>query len=135
MNITEYIKALTYEKTDLNFEDDEIKCNYSQRTINRWISMSDPFIPMVNNINKCMNVPDAIHFKYLLSLIPQRKQYFEYIKKEDRQDIKLKKMVARYFECNIVESEDYLKKLSHEQIQQIIDAYKYGVGGNKMIDV
>ena len=134
-NIFEILKNLTYEKKELYFDSEDIKSDYSQILVNRWISMCEAYLPIVNRINKCRNIPDEIHYKYYLNVLPQRKQYFEYLKKESKQDIQVKRMIARYFDCNIKEAEDYLRKLSDKEIQKIINTFKYGHNGNKTIQI
>lgn len=135
MRIFDYLKAVTIDKTDLDFEDEEVKKDYSQRMMNRWISMNEVFIPMINKLNRCKNLPDEIHYKYLLAELPQRKLYFNYINKEDENVEQVKRMICKYFKCSLKESVDYLHRLNDDEIQSIIDAFSYGRSGNDLMEI
>lgn len=132
MKIFDYLKAVTIDKTDLDFDDEDVKKDYSQRMMNRWISMNEIFIPMINKLNGLKNLPDEIHYKYLLAELPQRKLYFKYISKEDENIEMVKRMICLYFKCSLKESVDYLQRLNDDEIQSIIDAFSYGRNGNLM---
>jgi len=134
MTLFEILNAITNEKPELDFHNDEISSGYEPRVINRWISMCDMYIPMVNNINR-HEIPKDVHYKYLSSVIPQRKQYFNYIKKEDKQITAVKRLICNYVECNMREVEDYLKRLSDDEVNDIIEAFSYGKDGKSRIEV
>lgn len=119
-----YINNLSFFKEELDFTDEEIASGYDPYMINRWLSMSDMNIPLINNINK-YNMPKEIHYKYLLNAIPQRKQFLTYIKKDDKM-FEVKKMLVHMFECNMREAEDYLNRLDDTTIQEIINSYEFG---------
>lgn len=134
MRIFGYLNSITYEKEELDFTDEEIYGNYDIHMINRWVSMCDTYLPFVNDINM-YPIPKDMHYKYLSGKIPKRKQFFNYIKKQDKDIITLKKMICRYFECNMREADDYLRRLDENQIDQILDAFSYGKNGRKIVNV
>jgi hypothetical protein len=132
MNITEYLNALTKDKTELSFNDDEVAHDYNNFIINRFISMIDIFIPVVNEINQ-YDLPKETHFRYYQSILPKRKLFFKYIKKKKDLTDTDKRYIATYFEVGLKEAEDYIRLMDEEQVQQILNKYKYG--RNKMAQI
>ena len=132
MTIFEHLDNLTTNKTEADFNNDAFKKSYNKFMMNRWISMIDFFIPVVNEINK-YDVPDHVHYNYYQSVLPKRKFFFNYIKrKKDLNDVE-KKYIAHYFEVGMKEAEIYINILEENQIKEILNIYKYGK--NKMIQI
>ena len=125
MELFDYLKSLTERKEDLDFDDDEVRKGYQPFLINRFISMSEVFIPLVNEINK-FEVPKNVHFKYFFSTIPKRKQFFKYIKKKKDLSLVEKKLIAKYFEVGLNEAEKYIQLLDESQIKEVLEVYRFG---------
>jgi len=132
MEIFDHLNNLTQLKKEVDFSNDEVKKNYFKFMINRWISMIEFFIPVVNEINK-YDIPNEVHYNYYLNALPKRKYFFNYIKKKKELDESEKKYIAHYFEVGMKEAEIYINTLSDDEIQEILNIYKYGK--NKMIEI
>lgn len=132
-NIFDILNALTETKEKIDFDDEVINKEYDSYMINRFISMCEVYLPFVNEINKHDNIPKENHFQYYLNILPQRKQYFNYIKKNKEINSNDLKVVAHYFEIGIKEAEKYIKIMSNEDLQEILNIYKYGK--NQNIDI
>lgn len=133
MNIFDYLKSVTSEKVDLDFEDEEIQKDYDIRMMNRYISMCDMYLPIVNEINRFSNVIDKkSHYKYYLNTLPQRNVFFKYIKK-DKDIHMVKKMLVKFFKISMKETDHYLKYLSDDDINKVVDSFTYGK--NSQIEV
>ena len=119
--IFDYLNNICVDKVPIT-EDDK---GYSPFMINRFVSMSNIFIPIVNEINK-YQIPKEIHFNYMASVLPKRKQFFKYMKKkkEDKNFDNNILCLCRYNEIGRKEAENYLNVLSKEQIEEIADMYK-----------
>jgi len=119
--IFDYLNNICVDKVPIT-EDDT---GYSPYMINRFVSMSNIFIPMVNEINK-YQLPKEIHFQYMSSVLPKRKQFFKYMKKkkEDKNFDKNIECLCKYYEIGRKEAENYLNVLSNEQIKEIVEMYK-----------
>jgi len=130
MNIFDHLNNLSYLKNPPDFSNDEFKKSYNKFMINRWISMVDLFVPIVNEINK-YDIPENVHYVYYQSIIPKRKYFFKYIKRSKDLTEKDKEYIARYFEVGKKEAETYINILDEEQIDEILNIYKYGK--NKMV--
>jgi hypothetical protein len=125
MELFDYLKALTERNQNLDFDDEEIRKGYTPYMINRFISMSEIFVPVVNEINR-YDVPKNVHYRYFFSIMPKRKQYFKYIKKKKDLSLTEKKVLANYFEVGLKEADEYIKLLDEEQIKEILDIFRYG---------
>jgi len=126
MELFDYLNGLTHKKEEQNFEDEEVSKGYFPYIISRWISMTEAFIPLVNEVNKYSDIPKQQHYNFFLTTIPKRKNFFEYIKKKKEVDDAEKKLVAHYFECSLKEAEEYCDILDNEQIKEIINIYRFG---------
>jgi hypothetical protein len=93
--------------------------------INRYISMCDFYLPLVNEINK-YDIPKNVHYRYFLSSLPKRKQFFKYISKGKDVNKDDKEKIAKYFECGNREAEMYLEILSEDQVKTIVQKFDYG---------
>ncbi len=132
MKLFDYLNAVTVDKEQLDFDNPEVAKGYQSFMINRFVSMSELFIPIVNEINR-YDVPKEVHYEYYLNTIPKRKQYFKYIKKKKDLSDEDKKYIAEYFECSIREAEMYINLMKEEEVKDLLNIYKYGK--NKMIEV
>jgi len=125
MEIFDYLKALTENNEDLDFDNEEVRKGYQPYMINRFISMCEVFVPVVDEINK-YDIPKNVHFKYFFSLMPKRKQFFNYIKKKKDFSIQEKQIIANYFEVGIADAERYIQILEEKQIKEILEIFRYG---------
>jgi hypothetical protein len=118
LTLFEHLDNLTKNKIEYNVNDCLQTKNYNQYRINRFVSMCDLYIPLVNEINK-YSLPDDVHYNFYLKSLPKRKQFFKYISKIKDNLIESKKNIAKYFECSLREAEEYSYILTKKQIDEI----------------
>jgi hypothetical protein len=137
MSLFEHLHEITVKKTDLDFSDDNVSKNYSAWMINRFLSMKDFYLPIVNDMNK-FDLPKDVHYRFYKTTIPRMssKQFFPYVK-NTKTDLELRdrKYIAEYFDVGLKEAEIYIRLLSEEQIKKILDSYRYGKGKGKLANV
>ena len=135
MNIFDYLKNVTEIKEPLDFTEEEVNKGYDIRMMNRYISMCDMYVPYVNEINKFSNIINKnAHYRYFFNILPKRKQFFSYIKKDKDFD-NIKKMIAIYFDIGMKEVDYYIKFLNEDDLQKVIDSFNYGSGNKSVIEV
>lgn len=119
--IFNYLDNICMDKVGLDMND----TGYSPYMINRFVSMSNMLVPMVNEINK-YQIPNDVHFEYLACALPKRKQFFKYIKKskEHKNVETLIERLSMYYEIGHKEARQYLDILTTEQSQTIYDLYE-----------
>ena len=126
MKLFDFLSAMTVEKKNLDFSNEEIRKDYDQFMINRFVSMSEIFIHLANEINQYPDIPSETHYLYYLHTLPQRKQYFPYIKKQKDVSKHARECVMRYYQVGKKTCEDYINRLSPEQIDKIVSVYEHG---------
>lgn len=125
MKLFDYLDAMTVDNKNLDFNDDEVNKKYPAYMINRFVSMSEIYVPVVNEINK-YDVPKDTHYNYYFSILPKRKHYFKYINKKKDLTQKEKIIIAKYFEIGLKDAERYIQLLDEEQISEILEIFVYG---------
>jgi hypothetical protein len=128
-----HLKAIA-ETKDLDFDNEEVRKDYNKYMINRYISMVDLYLPLVNEINK-YDVPKETHYRYYQTALPKRKQYFKYLNKAKDLSDTDKQLISKYFEVGTNDAETYINILTEDQIQEILDIFKYGKGKGKLAGV
>ena len=122
----EFLKGMTEKKTTFDFSLSEINKEYDQYIINRFVSMTQVFIPIVNQMNKIQNISNETHYEFYKSILPKKSIYFNYIKKEkevNKYDIEC---IAKYFEISLREARMYCEVLKKEDIKKIVKKFDYG---------
>ena len=122
LSLFDHLNNLSEKKIEFNPEDHK---NYEPYMINRFVSMCDLFIPLVNEINR-YDVPKELHYKYYLNSIPKRKQFFKYISKKKDEHKENRKNVMKYFQCGSKDVVEYLKILTEEQLEEINKKFEGG---------
>ena len=100
----------------ISLSDVEKKKYRSYRFImNRFISMTPEYIPVVNEVQKYQTIPDKYHYMFFANILPKKKTYAKYIKSEsDSSNSDDVKLVARHFKISERESIDYLKIMKND---------------------
>ena len=135
ISIFDILKALTETKKILDFDKLSVRKGYSQFMINRWLSMNEFTLMFVEDINTLQNISDEQHFTILHSLIPQRRFYYEYAKHSKNLSNTDHQYIADYFQIGIRDAENYTRVMTDEDINGILDKYRYGKNGKQTIDV
>lgn len=125
LSLFDHLNNLTENKTEYDPMNDVQTKSYEPYMINRYISMCDFYLPLVNEINK-YDIPKNVHYRYFLSSLPKRKQFFKYISKGKDVNKNDKEKIAKYFECGNREAEMYLEILSEDQVKTIVQKFDYG---------
>lgn len=135
ISIFDFLNAMTWEKKNLDFNDDGVKSEYDQYMINRWISMEDELFFVAEMLNTMKKLTDEQHFDLLKSVLPKAK-FFPfgcYMKKGKDLTEKETRYIAHYFEIGLKDAEDYIRQMSRDEIDGILKKYKYGK--NEMIKI
>lgn len=121
------IDYLTIKKIRLDFRDDEVAKAYNPFFIDTALSKCDVLIDLVANVSS-MNLCKRKHFDMYFSILPQRKFYLDWSDKYKPDTDKLEKVkyIADYYRCNNQRAFDYYHLLSKEQLEKILDIYRYG---------
>ena len=125
-DIFQHLKNLTEKKEPWDARNDERVKSYDNFMINRFLSMVELFIPLVNQANRYPNISKEAHYNFFLSVLPKRQFYFKYIKKEKELNKESKEAIAEYFEIGKKEVDSYIEQLTEHQIEQIVKKFEGG---------
>ena len=123
MNFFDHLNDLTIHKKEFDPTNDEQRKSYIPYMINRFVSMTDVYLPFVNEINQYPDLPKETHHRYFSKILPKRKHFFQYIKKKKDVSIEDKEKICEYFECSTREAERYMDEMTIEQIRKIVSIY------------
>ena len=124
IGLFDHLNGLTVAKDDFDLNNDEQAKSYNNYMINRFVSMVDLYVPLVNEINR-YDVPKDVHHAYYKAALPKRKLYFRYMKQKKEIDDKTRDLLCEYFQCAYGELEYHLQILTKAQIKKITDLYKH----------
>jgi len=116
LTIFDILKEITVTKSELDFKNPEIDKLYDVFMINRWLSMVEAFIPIIEACN--IKISKKSHYNYLKTMIPKNAIFFNYIKKnvEINQNFEI---IAKFYKIGIAEAKIYYNNLNIEDVQEI----------------
>lgn len=123
-DLFDHLRNLTQDKVEFDINNDLQAKSYDPYITNRFISMSELHIKIVNNINK-YEVPKDVHYRYFFQKLPKRQHYFKYQKGKNEVDKNTRELLCEYYHCANGELEHHLQVLTPEQIKTIVDLYKH----------
>tara|TARA_B100000131_G_scaffold295252_1_gene312094 strand:+ start:290 stop:718 length:429 start_codon:yes stop_codon:yes gene_type:complete len=137
MTIIDWMNQLLVHKKKWDeFTEDEQK-KFSPFIINRWLSMDEEFIEIVNFFQKySIGLLESREiYKWYCDILPKGKRFNKYIKgkKEKKYDPELIDIICRDFNCSKLEAKQNLSLISKEQVDYILT--KYGTDPKKIKNI
>jgi hypothetical protein len=128
MKLFDHLKNLTSNKIEFDDHNDEQYSSYDPYIINRFISMDNMYVDLVNNINMFDGIPKKNHYDYYFNFLPKRNHYFKYIKKNkvSNDEKEIDRILMDYFQIGQKDVDRYREFLTEEQLNDIIGRYSYG---------
>ena len=124
LSLFDWIKQIISFKKNWNDFSEEDKKTYNIFMINKFLSMNQGYLDIVNYVQK-LNIQDK-EKSYIVycSLIPKsQKNYFPYCKSTKKpQDPELLDNISKYYECSNREASEYLELLSKDEVEEILDS-------------
>lgn len=124
MDLFGLLNNISQDKVIFKHGDDVYEKPYTNFMINRYISTSEMFLPIIAELNH-FNLPKHVHNRFLCNVLPKRKQFFDYSKIKSKKDELSKNLpfIAKYFEISLKDAEHYCEFLSKEHIIEITKKY------------
>jgi hypothetical protein len=118
------LNYVTFEKKSWNDLTQEEIDSINPYLLNRYLSMNPDYLELVNYTQIIPHTEKEKYYKIYNNLIPKKKQWLKYIKSSNKEGNKeLLEYIAKYFECSIRESKDYIKILDKKSIQDILEQF------------
>ena len=127
MTIIDWMNQLLVHKKHWNeFTEDEQK-KFSPFIINRWLSMDNEFIEIVNYFQKYAigTLESREVYKWYCDILPRGKRFNKYIKgkKDKKYDKELVEIISNHFECSKLQTQEYFELMDREEIKEILEMY------------
>jgi hypothetical protein len=134
MTIFDWIGQILVDKKPWDSFNESDQKAFSPFIINRWLSMDEEFIEVVNYFQKYAigTLEPREVYKWYSDFLPKGKRFNKYIKgkKAKKYDPELINMMCEYFQCSKLEAKENLSFISKEEVNQILE--KYGVDPKKI---
>ena len=126
VDIFSLLKDLTQNKKPYKeLNEEELKI-YNSFMINRFLSMNQDFIELVNYIQWIPYERKESYYKIYLDLLPKKSLWLNYIKSKTKSPNKdLVEILSKYFECSSKEVKEYMKLISKDEIKEILRNLSY----------
>ena len=127
MTIFEWINQILVHKKPWDSFNKSDQKTFSPFIINRWLSMDEEFIEVVNYFQKySIGLLESREvYKWYCDVLPKGKRYNKYIKnkKLKKYDDWLIQLLCRYFECGKTQIIEYLELIDNKELKQILEMY------------
>ena len=127
MTIIDWMNQLLVHKKHWNdFTEDEQK-KFSPFIINRWLSMDNEFIEIVNVFQKYSigTLEPREVYKWYCDVLPRGKRFNKYIKgkRDKKYNKELVDIISKHFECSKLQVQEYLELIDKEELKSILEMY------------
>ena len=127
MTIFDWIGQILVDKKPWDSFDESDQKAFSPFIINRWLSMDEEFIEVVNYFQKYAvgTLEPREVYKWYSDFLPKGKRYNKYIKskKQKKYDPIFIDMMCRHFECSKQQVGEYLELIHKEELKEILGMY------------
>ena len=134
MNVIEWMDQLLIHKKQWDSFSESDQKSFSPFIINRWLSMDDEFIEVVNYFQKYAvgTLESREVYKWYSDFLPRGKRCSKYIKskKDKKYEPELIKLICKYLECSKLQTRELLQLISKEELKQILEMY--GIDNKKI---
>ena len=127
MTIFDWIGQILVDKKPWDSFDESDQKSFSPFIINRWLSMDEEFIEVVNYFQKYAigTLEPREVYKWYSDFLPKGKRFNKYIKSKNKKkyDPILVNIVCTHFECSKQQVGEYLELIHKEELTEILAMY------------
>ena len=127
MTVIDWINQILVDKKSWDSFNESDQKSFSPFIINRWLSMDEEFIEVVNYFQKYSigTLEPREVYKWYADFLPKGKRFNKYIKgkKDKKYDPELITIMCEYFQCSKAETKENLFFMSREELKQILEMY------------
>ena len=121
-----WINELFVGKRNWDGFKDVDKKKFSPFMVNRYLSMSDDFLPFVNHFQKYTIevMPSKAVYQFYCNLLPKKKIYLRYLSgKKENVNEKVVPYIMKYFEVSKNQAVDYYQLMSRDELILLLKKY------------
>ena len=114
MNIFDILNNISETHTDIS-DDPKFNDVYNSFMINKFLSMELSCVRYVSYMNNRIDLPKKLQYLFYLYSIPNRKRFFKYAKKENKNI----ESISKYYYCREELALIYKKLLNKKKMKKI----------------
>ena len=125
MTLFDWLKELTGKKRDWDSFSDKERESFNPYMVNRFLSMHEPFIELVNYIQTIPYTEKRKYYTVYCQLLPKKNIWLKYIKSTMKQPTtELVSAIASIMECSQREAINAVMILDNDYLEEVL--YKAG---------
>ena len=134
MILFDWLKELTSKKRDWDSFSDKEKESFNPYMINRFLSMHEPFIGLVNHIQTIPYTDKEKYYTIYKESLPKQTVWLKYIKSKMKQPkTELTGALAKIYECSTREASNMVVVLANDDLKDIL--YRAGYQDKEIINM
>ena len=131
MTLFDWLKELTGKKRDWDFFSDKEKESFNPYMVNRFLSMHQPFIELINYVQTVPYTDKEKYYTLYCNLLPKQNVWLKYIKPKMKQpNKKLLETIASLYEVSTRQAADWVDMLDKKYIKEALQ--KQGLQDNEI---
>ena len=125
MTIVDWVNQVLVHKKPWDSFTESDKKTFNTFIINRWLSMDEEFIEIVNYLQKYWSLDSKEVYRVYCDVLPKGKRFNKYIKgkRDKKYDKELVEIITNHFECSKLQTQEYLGLISKEELKEILEKY------------
>ncbi len=126
MNLFSWIDELFVKKRAWDSFSAEDQKKFSPFMVNRYLSMNNDFLPIVNHFQKLTIevMPIGVVYKFYCSLLPKKKTYLRYLSgKKTKTNEKVVPFIQKYFEVSKLQASEYYNLMTTDELKLLLKQY------------
>ena len=126
MNLFSWIDELFVKKRPWDSFSAEDKKKFSPFMVNRYLSMNDDFLPIVNHFQKLTIevMPIGVVYKFYCSLLPKKKTFLRYLSgKKTKTNEEVVPFIQKYFEVSKLQAGEYYNLMATDELKLLLKQY------------
>jgi hypothetical protein len=126
MNLFNWIDELFVKKRAWDSFSAEDQKKFSPFMVNRYLSMNNDFLPIINHFQKLTIevMPIGVVYKFYCSLLPKKKTYLRYLSgKKTKTNEKVVPFIQKYFEVSKLQASEYYNLMTTDELKLLLKQY------------
>jgi len=132
MTLFDWLKEFTGSKCDWDSFSDKERESFNPYMVNRFLSMHQPFIELVNYVQTIPYTDKEKYYKVYCGLLPKQNVWLKYVKSSMKQPTTdLVEAIAKIYECSTREAANTVIVLDNSDLEDIL--YKAGYQDKEIV--
>ena len=117
--IFDWLKEITQYKSPWGSFSDEDKESFNSYMIHRYVSMYEPYVDLVNQVQKLPYTDKEKIYNVYKEFVPKQNVYLRYIKGVKQPKSNMAEYLQKYYQCSLKEAKEYVEILEAQELDVI----------------